>query len=77
MSSFNTQTLNDYSSTVGVRQYNAGFENLNFSGLTGGGLLGAGAVRGRRGEDGRGSTLTVDARTLAVRSVGQPGHPDR
>lgn len=43
-SSFNTQTLNDDSVTVGVRQYASTFGTLNLGGLFGGAAAGAGAL---------------------------------
>ncbi len=50
-SSFNTQTLNDYSTTVGVRQYQAGNAEFNFESFLGGGSAAA-AVKGAYGHGG-------------------------
>jgi hypothetical protein len=42
-SSFNTQTLNDHSTTVGIRQYQAGFGDFNVDAALAGGKYGAAA----------------------------------
>lgn len=55
-SSFNTQTLNDHSTTIGVRQYNSGFGDFNIGGLLGGG----GAVPAAAGKHGAAGGFDLD-----------------
>ena len=68
-SSFNTQTLNDHSTTIGVRQYNSGFGDFNL-----GGLLGGAAPLAAKGHAGAGGgfDLDLDNRSLQLdQSVSQ------
>jgi hypothetical protein len=73
-SSFNQQTLNDDSTTVGVRQYNAGFENLNLGWLPS--AAGKGLAGGGKG--GGDFDLSIDNRSLqldqSVNQAIQTGH---
>lgn len=67
-SSFNTQTLNDYSTSIGVRQYNTGFGDLNLGGLTG---MSAGKGYGHGGGAGD-VDVSIDNRSLQLdQSVNQ------
>ena len=72
-SSFNTQTLNDHSTTIGVRQYNAGFGDFNVGGLLGGGASSLQTAKGAGGHGaGAGLELDLDNRSLQVdQSVNQ------
>ncbi|MHA6507875.1 hypothetical protein [Tessaracoccus sp. Y1736] len=65
-SSFNEQTLNDNSTTVGVRQYQTNVGDLNLGGM--GGMLGGKAAYGHGG----GADLELDNRSMNVdQSVNQ------
>ncbi len=59
-SSFNTQTLNDHSTTVGVRQYNAGFDDFNLGGWLGGGGVAPTAMGLGHGHHGHGGGLNLE-----------------
>ena len=76
-SSFNTQTLNDYSSTIGVRQYQTNVGDLDFGGLFGpanaAGVTGAmGGYAGKHGGSEVEIEVEIDNRSLNLdQSVNQ------
>jgi len=68
-SSFNTQTLNDYSTSIGIRQYDTGFGDLNLGGMTG--MAAAGKSYGHGGGGGD-VEIDIDNRSLQLdQSVNQ------
>lgn len=68
-SSFNTQTLNDHSTSIGIRQYDTGFGDLNLGGL--GGMAAAGKSYGHGGGGGD-VDIDIDNRSLQLdQSVNQ------
>ena len=68
-SSFNTQTLNDHSTSIGIRQYDTGFGDLNLGGL--GGMAAAGKSYGHGGGAGD-VDVSIDNRSLQLdQSVNQ------
>jgi len=79
-SSFNTQTLNDHSTTVGIREYQAGFGgDFNFG--LGGGAMAAGGGWGKHGASGADMEVDLDNRVMqldqsvnqAISTEGGPG----